>query len=259
MRSSGGFVRPALALAVTIGLVACGPRGRAGSAAAPASDSAWLASVGFPLREPESLLHLTATDIAALRVDSIAQLLEQAEDVEVRLRRDGRKDYLLHRTSNWLADPGCPLDFYINGNLLQVRAGPDVLDLQEDRLFDPRNLTGLEIFSAADAPVGGESACGVVLFWVRRLRHRDDPPFTAALTGRIVRQPGNQGVAGVTVKAEPGGLTQVTNADGRFSFGAVPAAIYTVEADVPDWGKYRTEIGLRSNGVGDVTIEVERR
>jgi hypothetical protein len=252
-------VRPALALAAAIGLAACGGRGQPGSASAPASDSAWLASVGFPLRERDALLHLTAAEISALRVDSIAQLLEHAEDVEVRLRRDGRKDYLLHRASNWLADPGCPLDFYINGNLLQVRAGPDVVDLQEDRLFDPPNLTGLEIFRAADAPIGSQRGCGVVLFWVRRLRHRDDPAFTGALTGKIVRQPGNQGVAGVTVKAEPGGLTQVTNAGGLFSFGAVPAAIYRVEADVPDWGKYRTEIAVRSKGVGDVTIEVERR
>jgi hypothetical protein len=263
-RLTGGFVRSVGMLAAVLGMAACGSRGgrSLGQPSAPASDSAWLAAVGFPLRERGALLHLTAREISSMRLDSIAQLLETAPRVEVYLRGDGRKEYLLHRGSDWAdrpdTDRGCPMDFYINGNQLQIRAA-DVVDLLPDRLFDPRNVTAVEIFRGADAPIGSETACGAVLFWVGRLRDSDDPPFTAILTGKIVRQPGNQPIAGVTVTAEPGGLTQVTNARGLFSFGAIPVAVYRLEADVPDWGKYRTEIGLRANSIGDVMIEVERR
>ena len=97
-----------------------------------------------------------------------------------------------------------------------MRVG-DLREVQPDRLFEPRYLTALEVFDAADAPVGRGEECGAVLYWVARLREGDEPPLTAALHGRIVRLPEGEGIAGVTVTAEPGGLRRVTNARGRAS------------------------------------------
>jgi hypothetical protein len=139
-----------------------------------------------------------------------------------------------------------------------VRAG-DIAELQPDRLLDPRNLAGLEVFDAAAAPVGDPSGCGAILYWIPRLRDRSDREFTSAVHGRVVRLPGGEGIAGVTVTAEPGGLARVTDERGRFDFGAVPPAVYSLEADVPEWGRYRTGLALRAGGSGEVVIEIERR
>jgi carboxypeptidase family protein len=243
-------------------LAACA-RGRPVSEGAPpATDSAWLASVGFPLRERVALLHLSRSEISALDVDSVAQLLQRAPRVEVSVRADRRKNYRLHGSANWATspgtDPGCDLDFYINGNRLQIRDG-GISELLPDRLLHPLNFAGIEVFAAAEAPVGDPSGCGAVLYWIPRMRERDDPPFTSSLNGRVLRLPGGAGLAGVTVTAEPGGRARVTDARGRFDFGAVPAALYRLEADVPEWGKYRADLALRSGGVGEVVIEIERR
>jgi hypothetical protein len=238
-------------------LGACAPGRPLAPSLAATNDSVWLIRTGFPLREPDALLHLDRAEISTLRVDSVSQVLARAPRVEVRLRRDGRKEYLLHRTDGW-DDPGCALDFYVNGSLLQMRVG-DILELQRDRIFEPHQLNGLEIFAAADAPVGDATGCGAVLMWVGRLRERDDPPFTAALHGQIVRLPDRQGVAGVPVRVEPGALRRVTDERGRFDFGHVPAARYRIETDVPGWGMYRDEFGLRSGATAELLIEVDGR
>lgn len=230
--------------------------------AEPETDSAWLATVGFPLREGDALLHLDRAEIGAQRADSVAELLRLEPRVEIRLRADGRKEYRLHRTADWAANPRqtrfCELDFYLNGQLVRQRMD-DIRWLQPDRMMAPWDLAALEVFALEEAPVTPPGACGAILLWAPRLRDHDEPPFTGFVTGRIVRVPGGEGIAGVEVRAEPGGHVRRTDARGRFDFGALPAARYRIDAVLPGGGSYRTELGVRSNGEAEVVVEVEAR
>ena len=72
----------------------------------------------------------------------------------------------------------------------------------------------------------------------------------AAPVGRIGVALVALGLAGCA----PGGLRRVTDARGRFDFGAVPPARDRLEAQVPGWRPYRTELMLRSGGAAEVEI-----
>jgi hypothetical protein len=238
----------------------CAPGMIGGSTFIPA-DSTWLLEKGFWLRREQALLHLSQREIAALDVDSMAQVLGRAPRVEVRQANSGLKQYLLHRSAGWASDPtdvGCPLDFYLNGSRLQIRS-QGILEIQMDRVLRPLAITGVEIYDAARAPVGPADGCGAVLYWNLRYDDAADPEMTSSLHGRIVRLPGEEGVAGIEVTAEPGALRTTTDRNGRFDFGFVPAATYRVRAVVPDWGEYDSELPLRAGGRADMLIEVEKR
>lgn len=228
----------------------------------PESDpeSSWLAATGFNLRPESALLHLTRREISTLNVDSLVQILRQVPRIEVRLLATGQTEFRLHSSHQWATTPppraeSCELDFYLNGSLVQQRMG-DIWEMSIHRMLYPRDLTGIEVYDASNAPVGSPEACGAVLLWIDRMRHSRDPDFAGSLRGRVIRPSDNAPVAGVMVTLEPGNLQRRTDDQGRFDYGRLPPARYRVMANVPEWGTWSTEVLLRATSTADVLLQV---
>jgi hypothetical protein len=63
-------------------------------------------------------------------------------------------------------------------------------------------------------------------------------------------------VGGLEIHALPGDHAVVTDEQGAFDFGPLPPALYSIEAEIPGWGTWRHEVGLRAYGESSVVIEV---
>jgi hypothetical protein len=129
------------------------------------------------------------------------------------------------------------------------------LDL--DRWLLPRELSGVEVHDADHAPSVPPGGCAAAFLWVHRLDHVQDPEFTGSLSGRVMRLPVNEPLAGVRVVVQPGGHEVVTDAFGRFDLGRLPAARYRVQVAVPEWGAFGTEVMLLVGSRAEVTVQVE--
>ena len=224
-------------------------------------EAAWLRSVGFDLREDRALLHLTNREIIDLGHDSLTEVLSEISRLEVRSLAAGGSEIRLHASAEWSrfpnADVGCELDFYLNGSLVRQRLG-DRSETSIHRWLAPRQVTAIEVFDGAEAPVGPPESCGAAVLWVVRLLHRDDPDFTGILRGRVS---GLDGILldSVELHVQPGGHEARLDDQGRFDFGSLPPAIYVIDAILPDWGKWSTEVELRAYATSEVVIEIIRR
>ncbi len=226
------------------------------------AESSWLAEKGFPLRTEEALLHLTGAEVRRRGLDAIARIVEELPRVEVRTFVTGAHELRLHDAAGWkLGDPDaswCTLDLYVNGNL--ARQGSGDPGLTPDRLLDTRlrDLSGVEVFDAADAPVAPPGGCGVVLLWFYEMPELD-VDFEGRLSGRITLAPDDAPANGVLVTLEPGGRELRTDLRGRFDFGRLPPARYRIEATLPGWGTWSTTVPVKAGDDQDVTIRVEVR
>ena len=224
-------------------------------------ETAWLASVGFNLRQDRALLHRTNREIIDLGYDSLPQLLSEIPRLEARLLITGETELRLHPTAEWSRfpdiDDSCELDFYLNGSLVRQRID-DIWEMQIHRMLEPRYVTGIEVFEGSSSPVGAPEDCGYILLWVTRLRHRDDPEFTGNMRGQVI---GLDETApdSVEVRVQPGGIEARLDDQGHFDFGPLPPAVYVIEASIPDWGTWSTQVELRARATVDVVIEVVSR
>jgi hypothetical protein len=246
-----------------------------GIATLSGAEGSWLSSKGFELRAGNALLHQSAGQINLAVLTNLERILRQVPRVEVVRRADGRNEYRLHTTADWDtrtdSTPPCLLEFFLNGSMVRgnvptsmidysdprVAAQTDLRPLDLDRWFEASLVTGIEVFDGENAPVLIPGGCGAALIWAYRLEDDQDPEFRGRLSGRVVRVPEGVPVVGVIVTLQPGGVELETDAFGRFDFGRLPPARYRVEVTVPEWGKWATEVMLRSTGVADVRIEVE--
>jgi hypothetical protein len=235
----------------------------------------WLDAKGFPLRADDALLHQTQREISGRGLESLERVLTQVPRLEARDRVTGRIEYRLHAAEAWTADPeasvSCPLEFFLNGSLVRANvpalmvdaselargAGADLRPLDMDRWLSPHDLTAVEMFDGGEAPVTVPGGCGATLLWVHRLEHPDDPDFTGALRGRVVRAPGDTPLADILVRLDPGGIERRTDAFGRFDFGRLAPARYRVRVAVPEWGEWVTEVRLRAGSAADVAVQIE--
>jgi hypothetical protein len=230
--------------------------------AVPSAESKWLAEKGFPLRTEEALLHLTGREVRRRGLDAIARILEQTPRVEARRLASGANELRLHDAVDWRrGDPDgswCTLDLYLNGNLARRGAGEPALT--PDRVLDTRlsDLSGVEVFDVAGAPVAPPGGCGVVLLWFHRMPELD-VDFEGRLSGRVTVPPESGPATDVVVTLHPGGVELHADDRGRFDFGRLPPAHYRIEATLPGWGTWSTTVPLRAGDDQDVTIRVEGR
>jgi hypothetical protein len=246
-----------------------------GIAALSGAEGAWLSSKGFELRAGDALLHQSAGQINLALLTNLERILRQIPRVEVVRRADGRNEYRLHAATDWAtradSTPPCLLEFFLNGSMVRgnvptsmidysdprLTAQTDLRPLELDRWLEASLVTGIEVFDGENAPVLIPGGCGAALIWAYRLEDEQDPEFRGRLSGRVVRVPEGVPVVGVIVRLEPGGVELQTDAFGRFEYGRLPPARYRIEATVPAWGKWTTEVMLRSGSLADVRIEVE--
>lgn len=216
----------------------------------------WVEATGFVRRAPRALLRAGPHELRAARVASLTELFQQIPRVEVRRRGMAGTELRLHPEDGWRdegrPDESCLLEPYLNGSRLRPRSAGD---WQFHTAIQPADVAGIEVFDAADAPVGDANACGVILLWVEPLRDRDDPPFLGWIEGRIQRD--GLPVAGTPVRLRPDGQEVLTDKEGRFEMGAVPPTRYTLEADVPGWGTWRMEVDVRAGATTDAGIHVD--
>jgi hypothetical protein len=271
--SAPGVALIEVELATVASLAAAGPG--TGADFATGKETAWLTSKGFPLRADFALLHQTQRDISGRGLESLERVFTQVSRLEARDQVTGRIEYRLHASDAWAADPesssSCPLELFLNGSLVRANlpalmvdaselargAGADFRPLDLDRWLRPNDLTAVEMFDGGETPVTVPGGCGAALLWVHRLEHPEDPDFTGALRGRVVRAPEEAPLADVLVRLQPGGLERRTDAFGRFDYGRLPPARYRVEVAVPDWGEWATELLLRAGSLADVAVQVE--
>lgn len=225
-------------------------------------EAAWLASVGFDLREDRALLHRTNREMIDLGYDTLLQVLSEIPRLEARLLITGEMVFRLHPTTEWSrfsdVDDSCELDFYLNGSLVRQRID-DIWEVQIHRMLEPRVVTGIEVFEGSSSPVGAPEDCGYILLWVTRLRHRDDPDFTGTVRGRVLGLGDLIPADSVVLRIQPGLAEARLDDQGRFDFGPLPPAVYVIEASIPDWGTWSTQIELRARAAVDVVIEVVSR
>lgn len=236
-----------------------GPAPAGGVTTAVAEDrddeAAWLGAVGFDLRAGHALLHLDRSEIAATGHDRLEEILDDVPRLEVRRLVAGDSELRLHpssRVARGADDESCPLDVYVNGSLVQYR-GDRGLGLQTT--LQPRFITAIEVYDAAHAPVGSADACGVVLLWISLLRQADDPGFSGAIRGRVLGPYDAAGADALTLRLRPGDLLAMVDAQGRFDFGPVAPAPYTIEATVPDWGILSTPVDVRARYALDIVVD----
>lgn len=216
----------------------------------------WLVSVGFDLRLDRALLHWTHKEIVDLRYRSLTQVLTDSPRLEVKQLAGGEAEFRLHVSADWAtlpeSDPGCDLDLYLNGSLVQ-RAPDAPREVQLHQFLEPRHITGIEVFDGAVAPVGRPDSCGAVLLWVADLRTRRDPAFTGNVRGHVAGlddvSPGS-----VEVRLRPGGIEAHLDDQGRFDFGPLPPAVYVIDASIPDWGAWSTQVELRAQTTVEVAL-----
>jgi hypothetical protein len=219
--------------------------------------TSWLTSVGFDLRREQALAHFTSRELQGY--DSIPQAIHESPRMDVRRSAAGRTSVHAHAVDGVesVADGNatCPIeDFYLNGRRVRQRIGMNVEALIIRR-FQPRAVSGLEAFAGESAPVGPSEACGAVLFWVSIERSSEDPDFTGNLTGLVIG-PEAFPVGGLEIHALPGDHAVVTDEQGAFDFGPLPPALYSIEAEIPGWGTWRHQVGLRAYAESSVVIEV---
>lgn len=63
----------------------------------------------------------------------------------------------------------------------------------------------------------------------------------------------------VTLRIEPGFIETGVDDDGRFDFGPLPPAVYIIEASIPGWDAWSTQVELRARATIDVVVEVGSR
>lgn len=194
-----------------------------------------------------------------MRYDSIPQVLDEAERLEVRRAVSGRTSLHVLGAARAEAPPGsdgaCAIeDYYLNGRLVRQRFGSSE-EASMVRRFEPRVVSGLEVFEGRDAPVGANRACGAVLYWVSTVRSPEDPDFSGTLVGRIVA-PDPSSLEDLAVRAEPGGHVARVDARGAFDFGALPPAHYTLEVEVDGVGVLRQPVDVRAFARSSALIEI---
>lgn len=197
-----------------------------------------------------------------LGYDTLLQVLSEIPRLEARLLITGEMVFRLHPTTEWSrfsdVDDSCELDFYLNGSLVRQRID-DIWEVQIHRMLEPRVVTGIEVFEGSSSPVGAPEDCGYILLWVTRLRHRDDPDFTGTVRGRVLGLGDLIPADSVVLRIQPGLAEARLDDQGRFDFGPLPPAVYVIEASIPDWGTWSTQIELRARAAVDVVIEVVSR
>lgn len=225
-------------------------------------EARWLEEKGFGLREDEALLHQTGEDVRRRGLGTIARILEQVPRVEVRTRASGGHELRLHDAAEWSTGDAegswCVLDLVLNGSLVRQRVSDS--DLTPDRILDLhlRDLSGVEVFDADDAPIASPRGCGVALLWYWDMPQHD-VDFEARLYGRVLLGAEGAPAADVLVTLEPGGRAFRTDARGRFDFGRLPPARYHLRATLPEWGDWASTVRLRAGDDHDLTIRLETR
>jgi protocatechuate 3,4-dioxygenase beta subunit len=217
-------------------------------------EAAWLGAIGFDLRAGHALLHLDRSAIAATGHDRLEEILDDVPRLEVRRLVTGDSELRLHPSpgvARRAEDESCPLDVYLNGSLVQYRGAG--VGLQTT--LQPRYVTAIEVHDAAYAPVGSADACGVVLLWLSLLRQADDPGFSGAIRGRVLGPSDAAGAGAITLRLRPGDLYAMVDAQGRFDFGPVAPAPYTMEATVPNWGILSTPVDVRAGYALDLVVD----
>lgn len=226
--------------------------------AAQPPDSVWLAARGFFVRGENgyALAHLDASEVRRLRGSRLTQVIAATlPRLEVRPDAARRTTIFLHPDADWQSgQEGCELSMFLNGRLVQ-QVGARTGGI--DRTVRRSDVDAIEVYEGDVAPVGHPEGCGAVLIWAYRMRNSVDDEFSGQLRGRVVQQPGAEPVAGVRVVIEPGGQEQTTDSSGRFDFGAMPAAVYTLTAFTPQGPSWSTTIGLRAFAIAQIDIEVE--
>jgi hypothetical protein len=91
---------------------------------------------------------------------------------------------------------------------------------------------------------------------VAHLRENDDPVFTGTVRGRVLGLSDLMPADSVTLRIEPGLIETGVDDDGHFDFGPLPPAVYIIEANIPGWGAWSTQVELRARATVDVVIEV---
>jgi len=114
-------------------------------------------------------------------------------------------------------DDSCELGFYLNESLVRQRI-EDNWEIQIHRILDPDVVTGIEVFESSTSPVGAPEDRGHIREWVKRLQHFEEPGFIE--TG--------------------------VNDNGHLDFGPLPLAVHIIEASIPDWGAWSTQVELRA-------------
>lgn len=219
------------------------------------ADGPWLDSLGVPLRSDRALLHLTRRQVLDLQADSVSEIFARVPRLEVRIVEGAHTKFRLHPDANWaesLVDESCEADLFLNGSMVRYRMD-EAFGLSLPSRLKPRDLTAIEIFDAATAPVPRPEGCGAIMLWVDLVRHRDDPDFTGGVHGRVN---GLEGTAGqrVTVRLAPGGHEVTADERGYFDFGRLAPALYLIEADVPGWGRWSAPVEVRMGSTVEIAV-----
>jgi hypothetical protein len=202
----------------------------------------WLRSVGFDRRRDHALLSLTDAGIAATGRDRLERILDDHPRLEPETLTSGQSVVWLGPAADVSGGERCWLDVYLNGSLVRYRF-ERVRRPGLDVTLMPSRISALEVFDGASSPVGTPDSCGALLLWVDEVRSEDDPSFVGSVFGRVpAAAPGGER-ARLTLL--PDGREAMLDDEGRFDFGPVPAARYTVEARVPAWGTLCLPVEVR--------------
>jgi hypothetical protein len=228
------------------------------------SEDEWLEATGFAKRGKGALIHQTRAEMQGQR--TIRDVMRQSSRVEEILKNTGG-------VLEWQLKPSpdaplptsipCTVGFFLNGSRLLSRSflsadsAMAMLDtiprLELDRMYSDQ-LTAFELYDNENAPVSEPSLCGIGMLWVGLLRGDDDAPFRGDIFGRVVRSDGRP-IEGVAVTLQPGNVTLRSDAMGRFDFGNLAPASYTLlVGNVQLIGTH--EATLKAGGRVEVRLEI---
>lgn len=191
-------------------------------------DSAWLRKLGFFDRQASgrALIAVTGDELGVPR--ALIERFREIEGVDVITGRYGR-EFRLKAGTPEVCEPA----LFMNGDRVQRRSGQGTLWFLD--LFRPHEIDAIELYNGAEAPVGHPEECGAFLVWSRYRAGRTEIDFSGIVYGRVMSEAGEP-VRNCAVTLEPGGQSDRTDAQGRFTFVRITPGLVNVRAGTGDAG-----------------------
>ncbi len=166
----------------------------------PASDLAWLSSVGFPGREgwESTALFLERREIPPSGTFTV--LLQDVPNI--RIDRRPRGGWGVGEIRPQLGDT-CAVHVYLNGTRIEVADLKAPIPL--DSFVPARALDGLELHVGGEGPTFEPDGCGVLLLWSAEMRRREDLPFRGRVEGRV-RSTSPDSIVGLELETQGGAV-----------------------------------------------------
>jgi hypothetical protein len=236
--------------------------------AAGQDGSAWLASKGFLHRQAKNtaLVHVSRDDLRQQSARDLNEFLRNVPGVRVRDLPNGGHEVLLD-PSPLPGGGACHVGTYLNGGRVELRQfdlTPGSADQRRPRrvrlndFVSFRDIDGLELYGPRDSPVASDASCGVLLIWSFADREAADVPFTGAVKGIALRNTDGTPIQGARITLRTLGHNAVTDAQGQFTFPAVPAGNYDIIAEVTGAPAWHGFIEVRAFGTVNLELRLER-